>query len=75
MATAQQVDDLLASVGAVNQVMANLAAERGKLQGYRDARQQYADLATTQKTVVDTLVAASEAALRDIHDKIQVVFP
>lgn len=75
MATQQQIEDLLASVGQVGQVMAELTAERAKLQGYRDTRQQYADLVTSQKTLVDGLITNSEAALRDLAAKISAVFP
>ena len=75
MATQQQIEDLLTSVGTVGQVMADLSAERAKLQGYRDVRQQYADLVATQKALVDNLITSSEAALRDLATKISAVFP
>lgn len=75
MATAQQIEDLLAAVSDVNDTMSSLDRERDKLQGYRDTRQQYATLVDAQKIAVDALVANSEAALRNLRDKITAVFP
>lgn len=75
MATAQQIEDLLAAVSAANDTMAQLSLERGKLQGYREARQNYATLVDEQKVVVDVLVTSSEAVMRDLRAKIAAVFP
>ena len=75
MATAQQIEDLLAAVAAVNQTMADLGVARDVLQGYRAERVRYAALVDEQKVKVDAMVASSETALRDIAAKIKTVFP
>ncbi len=75
MATQQQMDDLLAAVGAINAAMANLATERGKLEGYKATKQEYAALVDEQKLVVDAAAQGLGPALKDLAAKISAVYP
>lgn len=69
------IDDMVDAVGAVNATMADIAAKRALLEGYRTERQRYADLATTTKADLDVLVSAAKPALQNLAAKIAAAMP
>lgn len=69
------VDDLLDKIGQANEVMSKLAEVRQRLAGYREARQNFAQLVTDTQAERDALVAASETALRELGAAIEATFP
>lgn len=69
------IDDMVDAVGAVNAAMADIAAKRALLEGYKTEKQRYSDLVAATKTDLDVLVQAAKPALQDLAKKIASAMP
>lgn len=69
------IDDMVDAVGAVNATMADIAAKRALLEGYKGEKQRYSDLVAATKADLDALISTAKPALQNLAAKIAAAMP
>lgn len=70
-----ELDALIDELGKVSELMRDISQTRGRIEGYRQERDRYAELAKTEKASLDALIGKSRAQLHALRDGIDTALP